>query len=138
LPYEELVYFGGPISAPGYPLHAISGRVGSSTRVEIQVPLRFIPIPLGRFGRVPGQARIAPYFNEAVVGGHASSILGGSVVCAPASVARCPTLEAGAYPSIGVGLLTIFDVLRFDVAHGLHRGGWMFNVDVGRDFWSIL
>jgi hypothetical protein len=67
---------------------------------------------------------------------------------------RCPTLAHDWYPSAGVGLLTFFDVLRFDVARGLIgrrlildqsgaavssvKGGWTFNVDVVRDFWSIL
>jgi hypothetical protein len=134
LPAQELVYFGGPISAPGYALHSISGSTGSSTRVELQIPVPFISIPLGRFGRIPGQAHLAPYVSEALVAGTA---IGGST-CIPASAARCPFLEPGGYPSVGLGLLTVFDILRFDVARGLRQGRWMFNVDVTKEFWNIL
>jgi hypothetical protein len=35
-------------------------------------------------------------------------------------------------------MLTVFEVLRFDVARGLRGGRWTFSVDVGRDFWSVL
>jgi hypothetical protein len=127
---QELAYFGGPISAPGYPLHSISGTTGSATRIELQIPVPFIAVPLGRFGRIPGQAHLAPYASSALVGG--------TVSCTPTLAVRCPTLMNGGYPSVGLGLLTVFDVLRFDVARGLRNGGWMFNVDVNRDFWNIL
>ena len=130
MPPQELVYFGGPISAPGYALHSISGTAGASSRVELQSPVPFIPIPLGRFGRVPPQAHLNPYLAAAVVGG--------SVECSSTAVARCPTLISGVYPSVGLGLLTVFDLLRFDVARGLKNGRWTFSVDVSRDFWSIL
>lgn len=129
-PPQELAYFGGPISAPGYELHSIAGTTGSATRVELQAPVPFVAIPLGRFGRIPGQAHLAPYISDALVGG--------SVACVPTPTARCPTLTRRDYPSVGVGLLSIFDVLRFDVARGLRTGRWMFNVDVTRDFWNIL
>jgi hypothetical protein len=46
--------------------------------------------------------------------------------------------RVGWYPSVGVGLLTLFDLLRFDVAKGFRDGRWAFSVDVIRDFWSIL
>ncbi|MEO5567166.1 MAG: hypothetical protein ABIR92_01655 [Gemmatimonadaceae bacterium] len=128
-PLQELVYFGGPLSLPGYALHEVAGTYGSATRLELQVPVPFIPIPLGRFGRIPGQARLAPYVSGAVVGG--------SVACT-AVYGRCPALTEGFYPSAGVALLTIFDLLRVDVARGLKNGRWTFNVDVSRDFWSIL
>jgi hypothetical protein len=44
----------------------------------------------------------------------------------------------GWYPSIGLGALTVFDVLRLDVARGLRDGRWTFSADIGRDFWSVL
>jgi hypothetical protein len=39
---------------------------------------------------------------------------------------------------VGVGALTIFDLLRFDISRGLRDGRWTFSVDVSRDLWSIL
>jgi hypothetical protein len=48
------------------------------------------------------------------------------------------TARQGWYPSLGLGALTVFDVLRFDVARGLRNGRWTFGVDIGRDFWSVL
>lgn len=126
---QEAVYFGGPVSLPGYDLHRVAGKYGSSTRVELQFPVPFVGIPLGRFGRVPGQAKLAPYAGGALVGG--------TLACS-STTARCPGLTEGFYPTAGVGLLTFFDLLRFDVAHGLKDGRWIFNLDVGREFWSIL
>jgi hypothetical protein len=41
-------------------------------------------------------------------------------------------------PSVGVGALSIFDLLRVDVARGLHKGRWTFNLDVNRAFWPVL
>jgi len=124
---QELAYFGGPVSAPGYQLHSIIGSVGSSTRIELQMPIRFVSIPLGRFGRIPGRAQLAPFAGVAAVKG-------------PGTIrtVRGPTFSNGGYPFAGVGLLAVFDVLRFDVARGLRNGRWMFNVDVSRDFWNIL
>lgn len=126
---QEAVYFGGPQSLPGYALHEVGGTTGSTTRIELQVPVPFVAIPLGRFGRVPGQARLAPYVAGAVIGG---------VVSCTTTYGRCPRLSDGFYPSAGVGLITVFDMLRFDVARGLKDGRWIFNFDVNRDFWSIL
>jgi hypothetical protein len=48
------------------------------------------------------------------------------------------SLREGWFPSVGIGALTVFDILRFDVARGLRDGRWTFSVDVGRDFWGIL
>lgn len=130
VPLQHMVYFGGPVSLPGYGLHEVAGKYGSVTRLEMQVPVPFITIPLGRFGRIPGQARLAPHVSGAVVGGSAS--------CTPVFGGRCPGLTEGFYPSAGVGLITIYDLLRFDVARGFKDGRWTFNIDVSRDFWSIL
>jgi hypothetical protein len=46
--------------------------------------------------------------------------------------------RSGWHPSVGIGALTIFDLVRLDVARGLRDGRWTFNVDVSRDLWSIL
>ena len=35
-------------------------------------------------------------------------------------------------------LMPFFDLLRVQVARGLRRGRWTFNVDVSRDFWGVL
>jgi hypothetical protein len=125
---QELIYFGGPVSAPGYDLHSVVGSSGSSTRVEIQLPVPFIPVPLGRFGVIPGRARLAPFGSLAVVNGSSPRPPAG----------RPSELLDGAYPSVGVGLITFFDALRFDLARGTNHGRWIFNVDVNHEFWSIL
>ena len=127
-PLQGRAYFGGPVSAPGYALHSISGPIGSATRVEMQTPIPFMAIPLGRFGRVPAQAHLAPY---------ASYVLAGGDRCPTTLGSSCPTPFNG-YPSVGLGLLTAFDMLRFDVARGLRNGRWMFTVDVNHDFWGVL
>jgi hypothetical protein len=126
---QEAVYFGGPTSLPGYDLHEIAGKYGSSTRLELQIPLPSVAIPLGRFGKVPGQAKLAPYVGGAFVGG--------ALPCV-ATLGRCPVRPDGFYPTAGLGALSFFDLLRIDVARGLRDGRWMFNIDVNRDFWSIM
>ena len=43
------------------------------------------------------------------------------------------------FPSVGVGLIGFFDLVRLDVARGLRSSGrWTFSIDVARGFWSIL
>ena len=61
LPPQELLYFGGPVSAPGYEFHELAARAGISQRVEWRTPVPFPSVKLGRFGRVPGQATLAPF-----------------------------------------------------------------------------
>jgi hypothetical protein len=47
-------------------------------------------------------------------------------------------LPGGAYPAVGAGLLSFFDLVRFDVSRGLRDGRWLFAFDVNPEFWSIL
>jgi hypothetical protein len=44
----------------------------------------------------------------------------------------------GWYPSLGVGILSVYDLVRLDVARGLRGGRWTFGLDIHRDFWPIL
>ena len=119
---QHLVYLGGPATGPGYAFHELVGRGGLSQRIEYRFLAPFVPIPLGRFGRAPGSITLAPFATAVWVD-------------------RSPAFKAprqGWYPAIGLGALTVFDVLRVDVARGLRQGRWTFSVDVGRDFWSVL
>src|SRR6185295_14032098 len=56
---QEGAYFGGPVSLPGYAQHQVAGKYGSATRIELQLPIPWVSIPLGRFGRLPGEAKLA-------------------------------------------------------------------------------
>ena len=122
VPAQHLVYLGGPTSGPGYDFHEFVGRGGVSQRIEWRFLAPFVPIPLGRYGRVPGTVTLAPFATAVWIDRSA-----------PFKAAR-----QGWYPAIGLGALTVFDVLRLDVARGLRDGRWTFSVDVGRDFWSVL
>lgn len=122
VPAQHLVYLGGPTSGPGYDFHEFVGRGGVSQRLEWRFLAPFVPIPLGRYGRAPGTITLAPFATAVWVDRSA-----------PFKAPR-----HGWYPAIGLGALTVFDILRFDVARGLRRGRWTFSVDVGRDFWSVL
>jgi hypothetical protein len=122
VPPQHLVYLGGPTSGPGYEFHEFVGRGGLSQRVEYRFLTPFFPIPLGRFGRAPGTVTLAPFATAVWIDRHA-----------PFKPAR-----QGWYPAVGLGVLTVFDVLRLDVARGLRDGRWTFSVDIGRDFWSVL
>ena len=119
---QDAAYLGGPMSAPGYPFHALTGRWGVSQRIEWQAGVPFVPLDLGRFGRVPSRLTLAPFANVAVVGGDGA-----------------PDPSGWAAPSAGLGVIALFDLLRIDVARTL-RGPprWGFSVDVTRDLWPIF
>lgn len=116
-PPQELAYFGGPISGPGYDYHSLVASRALSQRVEWRMPVPFPTVSLGRFGRVPGAATLAPYAHAVLVGGSVRQVL---------------------YPALGAAFLSPFDLIRFDVARGLRAGRWTFGVDVNREFWGIL
>jgi hypothetical protein len=122
LPAQHLVYLGGPTSGPGYDFHEFVGRGGVSQRVEYRFLAPFIGIPLGRFGHTPATITLAPFATAVWID-------------------RSPAFASprqGWYPAVGLGALTVFDLLRIDVARGLRDGRWTFSVDIGRDFWSVL
>ena len=130
VPAQELAYFGGPVTAPGYALHGLVGTRGVSQRIELRAPIPFFGFPLGTFGHAPASATLAPYVN---------------VVALPFSSAFSENLGNGVgreqrvFPSVGVGLISFFDLVRLDVARGLKSGGrWTFSVDITREFWPIL
>jgi hypothetical protein len=118
---QDLVYLGGPTTAPGYDFDAFTARLGVTQRLELRLPTPFLPVPLGRFGRAPGRATLAPYVHAVGVDGVHVAPTGG-----------------GVYPAVGVGLLWPFEILRVDVARGLRSGRWTFSIDVAREFWRVL
>ncbi len=119
---QQLVYLGGAVTGPGYDFHQFVGTSGLSTRLEWQAQAPFPSISLGRFGRAPARMTLAPYVNLLAINSGAASMRRGH----------------GLYPSVGLGALTVFDILRVDVARGLRDGRWTFSVDVNRDFWPVL
>ena len=149
-PEQELVYLGGPISAPGYEYHSIVARAAIGEHLEWRFPMPFPTFSLGRFGRVPSNATFAPFVHGVLTSSPDCDVLvpspaGAGVRVAQSGPAIGPrscapnAVPAAAYPSIGAGFLTPFDLIRIDVARGLRRGGrWTFSIDVSREFWSIL
>jgi hypothetical protein len=123
VPPQEWLYFGGPVSAPGYAFHELAARAGVTARVEWRTPIPAPAISLGRFGKVPGEATLAPFLQ----GTFARPALSTDIAH-----------PAGVYPSAGVAVQPFFDLLRIQFARGLRNGRWTFNVDVTRDFWGIL
>jgi hypothetical protein len=130
IPAQELVYFGGPMSGAGYDFHQLVGRAGWSQRFEWRSPIPFFAIPLGRFGKIPSSATLAPYAQVVAIGGAPVGVSRNGIPLAP--------VVAGAYPAVGLGLLTFFDLVRFDVSRGLRGGRWLFSFDVNPAFWSVL
>ena len=125
VPAQELVYLGGPTSGPGYRFHEFVGELGGTVRAEWQTPVPFPSLPLGRFGRTAGQATLAPFAHAVYLARPVAGPLGGRD-------------RGGWYPAVGVGAITLFDVLRFDAARGLRDGRWTFSVDASRAFWGVL
>jgi hypothetical protein len=125
-PTQDLILTGGPVSAPGYDFHQFSAKDAVSQRIEIQTPVPFVSIPLGRYGKTPSTVTLAPFFNALWV--DRVYYLGG----------RANAQRGGWHPSVGLGALSIFDLVRMDVARGLRDGRWTFSVDVSRDLWRVL
>jgi hypothetical protein len=132
LPAQHLVYVGGPTTAPGYDFHQFAGRAAASQRMEAQLPIPFVSIPLGRYGRTPAALTLAPFVNAAWVDRTTFARRPGE------SLELLATERNGWHPSVGLGIVTLFDLLRMDVARGTRDGRWTFTVDVSRDFWRIL
>jgi len=122
VPPQELLFAGGPVSAPGYDFHALASRALVSQRIEWRTAIPAPAISLGRFGRVPGRATLAPFVQGTFL--------------SPAAVDL--THPAGIYPSAGVAVQPFFDLVRLQLARGLRNGAWRFDVDVSREFWSVL
>ncbi len=123
IPLQYETWLGGPVTLPGMTYASVRGHVGASQRIEWQHSVPGPSIPLGRFGRVPGQITLAPYAVVAWTDGRTLS---------PAGITR------GAYPAIGIAGIGVFNLLRADVARGLRDGRWIFSMDLTRDFWRIL
>jgi hypothetical protein len=121
LPVQQLLFAGGPVTAPGYAFHQFAGARLLTLDAEWHIPIPLVPIPLGPFGRIPGRGSIVPLGNAALLGNAPSR-----------------PMKAGWYPSLGVAILSIYDLLRMEVARGLRGGRWTFSVDISRDFWRIL
>lgn len=116
LPPQEMVYFGGPVTAPGYRFHALVSDAMLSQRIEWHLPIPFPALSLGRFGRSGATATLVPFFTTA--NDHKRHEF---------------------YPGVGLGTLLLFDLIRIDVARGLRDPGTTtWSIDVTRAFWSIL
>ena len=142
---ENLAFFGGPMTAPGYAYHSLFSVAGGSLRSEWQFPAPFPEFSLGRFGRVPARGALAPFANVVYLSESGNCAVQVSQISArstspPArpSADGCLSRAKAGYPSIGVGYLSPFNLIRFDVARGLRDGRWAFYVDISRDFWRIL
>jgi hypothetical protein len=126
IPAQELIYVGGPSTAPGYVFHQFSGQGAVSQRLELDFPVAFPSFSLGRYGKTPASITLAPFVNAAWIN-------------RPESARLSPYENSpGWHPSAGLGALSIFDVLRLEVARGLRDGRWTFTADISRDLWSIL
>lgn len=141
---QELVFLGGPVSAPGYAYHSLVGDRAVSQHLALHLPVPFPAIALGRFGRAPARATLVPHATAAAVRQvpPTTSLLRGAVPFSPPDPLR--PRASGFYPSAGVSLITGFDLLRFDFSHGFRDGGggggtgWIFSFDLSRAFWGIL
>ena len=121
VPPQDLVFLGGPTTGPGYAYHQFAGSLGASARAEWRQSVPFPSLGLGRFGRTPRAATLAPYLHT-------------MYLARPSVLSR----GTGWRPSVGTAALLFFDLLRLDIARGVRGGGWTFSIDVSRDFWSVL
>jgi len=131
---QLLLFAGGPLSAPGYDFHAFRSTALVTQHLEWRVPVPFVGVPLGRWGRIPAQARLAPFVHVV----HAARGVPGAFARPGPDDRGGGGDRSGWYPSVGVGAFSFFDLLRIDVGRGLRNGRWTFSLDINRDFWSIL
>jgi hypothetical protein len=122
LPAQEYLFAGGPVTAPGAPAARFAAEGLFAQRLEWQFPVRFPSLPLGRWGRSPAQAVLAPF-------AHLLLVQNGAPFRPDAQ---------GAYPSVGLGVIPVFGLLRVDVARSFRDRRWSVAIDVGREFWGIL
>ena len=135
---QDLFFLGGPVSAPGYAYHSLVGAGTQSHGFEARFPVPVPRVSLGRFGRLPARAMLAPHWT--VAGMHqvgAGMEIKRGTFPAPATDPFRST-GTGWYQSAGVSLIAAFDLLRLDVSRALPTGRWMFSIDVTRPFWSIM
>ena len=135
IPVQELVYLGGPMTAPGYDFHSLVWEAALSQRLELRFPVPFPSFSLGRFGRSAASATLAPFATAVALSSPGAVSFGAGGV---PSVGRLRWATDGVYPSVGAGLQLFFDLLRVDAARGLKDGRWSFYIDVNRSFWSVL
>ena len=117
IPAQDLLYLGGPMSAPGYAYHQFGDDNALTARLEWRVHVPAPAISLGRFGKIPGEASLAPFVQVGAV--H-------------------PTSPGDLHPSVGLAIQPFFDLLRLQLARGMRQGGWSFNIDITREYWSVL
>ncbi|MCZ6918689.1 MAG: hypothetical protein O7I93_18080 [Gemmatimonadetes bacterium] len=122
VPPQEYVLLGGPRSAPGYGYHELTGTVGATQHAEWHLPVPFPSIGLGRYGRTPPSATLAPFAHMAFVRNPA-----------PFAVPR-----SGFYPSVGIAAQLFYDLFRIQTARGLRDGRWTLSIDLNQFFWGIL
>jgi hypothetical protein len=125
-PIQDAVYLGGPVTGPGYDYHAFVGALAGSEHVEWRLPVPAPAMTLGRYGTTPHSVTLAPFGNVVYLDRPD-----------PIPLRTSMTAE-GWYPSVGLGLLAFWDVMRFDVARGLRDGRWTFSFDLSRALWGIL
>ncbi len=126
VPTQDLIFIGGPTTAPGYVFHQFSARGALSQRLELNFPVPFPSFTLGRYGKTPASITLAPFASAAWVNRPEFS-----------RFSKYENSE-GWHPSVGLGALSFFDILRLEVARGLKDGRWTFTADLSRDLWSIL
>jgi hypothetical protein len=124
LPPQSLIYLGGPVSGPGYPYHGLRAERAVALHAEYGFHVAFPSLPLARYGKSPGSARLLPYVHAIGIARPSS-----------ASVA-----SGGFYPSLGIALEFFFDLIRIETARGLRSdaGRWTFSIDLGEAFRAVF
>jgi len=109
-----------------------------SQTFALQLPMPFPAIRLGRFGRSPARASLMPHVTGVALRQvpAATNVLSAAVPFPPPDPLR--PRASGFYPSVGLSLITAFDIFQLDVSRGLRDGRWVFSFDVNRAFWGIL
>jgi hypothetical protein len=133
VPPQWGVYAGGAWSAPGYGFAALPSRAVLSQRVEFRQPVPAPALPLGKWGKAPGRVTLAPFAQLTGT----VALPDTRVRCLAVGVCPSPP-EGGVWPSVGVGALFFFDLIRADVARGVRDGRWRFAIDIDRSFWGML
>ena len=132
---QDLVYFGGPVSAPGYDYHSLVSDMGFTQRIEWRHSDAVSSFSLGRFGHVPAQGTFAPYVHVVGLGHEPVRSATKSRRCVRHSRRHMPSLARRPLPVARRRLSSRHSTSSASTSRsGVARGGrWIFDVDVSRD-----
>jgi hypothetical protein len=124
LPAYRPFVLGGRGTLPGELFRAWGGRYAALGRMDVRLPIPFIPIPLGAFGSTGNRALFGPFIAAGWAGGQISG---------------APWIPSQEIRAVAGGRLELIQgLLQLELGIGLRDGRAGFSIDFRKDLWPIL